>query len=220
MQHLDTEPARRAPGLPSMPRITIPWKLLAMLLFGLAILAVLGILMLDNSDMHSQLSAAQASVQFLNDSKANRDGVLLQFSQDNFSISRLTENVTQLQKLVIDPSASLVQFNSSLQDTRDQMRTLSNLYSILHSEVANLTENFSNWTLSHPADSPVQNNPYLCDTSGVPASLLFQYNFSCTCTLREKYGPYLNLGSACNVNRDPAACECYYSICDSHTGLC
>jgi hypothetical protein len=77
-----------------------------------------------------------------------------------------------------------------------------------------------NWIAGFPIANNSTPVKYLCEVTGVPAELKFQYTFQCICDLRKTYGPYLNAGAACAMNRDARACTCYQTICDSKEGLC
>lgn len=69
-------------------------------------------------------------------------------------------------------------------------------------------------------NSTVQKKEYLCDVSGVPSNLLFQYKFQCACNLRARYGVYMDVVSTCLQNRDNEACACYNIMCKSQSELC
>lgn len=152
--------------------------------------------------------------------------------------SSLTQNISKLQQrlttdeadilalknrpIPADRSADINALQSKVVQLQAQYDTCSASIANLSTYVKNL--NYTNTTVYYivylNSSKSANATPYLCDVSGVPSDLLFQYMFSCTCDLRKTYGPYLNVGSACHVNNDWNACACYETICNAIPAKC
>jgi len=216
MQDLDAQPAGISIGI---PKIGIPIKWIASFLAALILIGAAWLAVRSSQQPPYDDSALWSTINSVNSSVTSRQYIDSNFNSLGSRLDQVTIQLTSMKSDISSIKNQLASLNRT--SPADYSGRLTNIENRLTNVENNLTKlgNLS-WIAGFPVANSSTPVKYLCDVTGVPAELKFQYTFQCTCDLRKTYGPYLNAGAACMVNRDARACTCYTTICDSKEGMC
>jgi hypothetical protein len=220
MQNLD-EPSGMSVGIPKIGIGHIPFKGI-LIVFGMLIFSLVAVWFIVRSNVQQyDDSAVWNAINSMNSSITNRQYIDSNFNSLGSRLDQVTAQLTGMKTDITSIKNDVKNLKLNSTNSTDYSARLTKIENRLGNVESNLSKlgNLS-WIAGFPIANSSTPVKYLCDVTGVPDELKFQYTFSCMCDMRKTYGPYLNLGGACMVNRDQKACSCYYTICDSKEGMC
>lgn len=202
-----------------IPKVRLPIKWIVGFLAVLILIGAAWFVVRSYQQPPYDDSALWSAINSMNSSITSRNYIDSNFNNLGSRIDQVTTQITSMKSDIASIKVSLGSLNrTNPVDYSARLTVIENRLTKVEttlSQLGNLT-----WISGFPTTNSSTPSKYLCDTTGVPTDLLFQYNFACVCSLRKTYGPYLNVGAACMVNRDTNACSCYSVICNSEVGLC